>query len=265
MPHIIVEFGLAIVSSLIASLLMVRANRRLQRSWRVFFLSFGLALVAAALLIIWRANRSPNSSLLASSGSASNSVATEADRRRTELPPATDGGRSATEESPTPEASFIKTFLAVPAGGSAKATNWAVVLRNGDGLAQSQLTEAIAETLSSKSYKVVPVFRPDIYYDPGFRQLFNADSSLLQKLGGSCAGVFVGEVKEASSTDDSMQGLVTTRLTLDARVFLTDPAILKTAFQISEKGGGFSQSTSQAQAGERLAQKLRERLLRELQ
>ncbi len=244
---------------------MVRATPHLRRSWRVFLLSFGLALVVAALLIIWPENRAPDSSLLASSGSASNSAATEADTRHTELPPETHGGRSATAESPTPEDSFIKRFLGVPAGGSGKATKWAVVLRKGDGPAQSQLTEAIAETLSSKGYKVVPVFRPDVYYDPGFRQLFNADSSLLRKLGGSCAGVFVGEVKEASSTDDSMQGLVTTRLTLDARVFLTDPGILKTAFQISEKGGGFSQATSQAQAGEHLAQKLKERLLRELQ
>jgi hypothetical protein len=164
----------------------------------------------------------------------------------------------------SPEDIFVNRYVAAPAGGDPTNTQWAVVLAEGRSSAPNALNGAAHEALAEKGYGVVPVFRPAILEDSGYRQLYAADSALMERLRNFCGGIIVGRIERTSSTDTDLQGLITVRLTLGARLFLTTPGMLKTEFQVSAKGGGFTQETAQAQANERLAHELKGRLLQEL-
>jgi hypothetical protein len=254
------EVGVSVLANLAAWFLTVRVTPWLQaKSWRFHLLLLG-AMLGATAAIMAAAKRTAPSAQVVPVIAPSNTPGEQVPVPQSESIPAPHRVESKTRQPLSPEDTFTEEYVGSRAGGPGTARQWAVVLRKGEAPASSELIGAIAKALSKKGYNVAPVFRPDIFHEQGYRQLFGADSSLLGKLEGTCSGVIAGEVKETSSTDENIAGLVTARLTLDAHVFLTKPPILKMAFQISEKGAGFSEEAAEAQANERLARALQERL-----
>ena len=250
------EFGLSILANLIVWLLTARVSDWFRaQSWRVHVPLIGATIGATILVVaLIRApkvpvgetyNTPPNASIAPDNGEGLSHEKTESTRLA------------------TPEDRFIQEYLGAPGDSSLADRSWAVVLREGETPAPSQLIGAVAEALNAKAYKVVPVFRAEIFKDAGYGQLFGADSSLLEKLKRHCHGVIIGELTGEYSTNEGLQSVVTARLALNARVYQTEPPQEK-AFHISEKGGGFSRETALAQAADRLAQKLRERILEEV-
>jgi hypothetical protein len=252
--HLLLQIGLAVLTSLIAWLLTLKVRDRFRdRHWFYHLLLF-VAMFGAAYLILARIQAA--------------SVRPLSIEKLPQQPTAADGatnGAAAANVNASPEQRFVQKYIGFAGQGQRSPGQWAIVLRDENNSAQNELTGAVGGVLTRTGYKVAPVFRPEVFQDDAYRELYSANSSLLQQLQPFCDGVIAGEFKTKSFTDADMEGLVTARVMLDVRVFLTKSGTLKSHFQISSKGGGFSQETAQAQASERLAQQLKERLLRELQ
>jgi hypothetical protein len=252
----LLHLGFAVVGSLIAYLSTVKLNDSFaKRPWGVHAFVF-LCMVAVGYFTLARIRVLETVDHEALSERPSNKTVNAG------VP--IEAARPEAKLHSNPEDVFVNRYVAAPARADPAKTQWAVVLAEGRSSAPNALSGAATEALAEKGYAVVPVFRPAILEDNGYRQLYGADSALMERLRKFCGGIIVGRVEQTSSTDTDLHGLITVRLTLGARVFLTTPGTLKTEFQVSAKGGGFTQETAQAQANDRLAQELKGRLLQEL-
>ena len=251
------EFWISVLASVFAYLLTLRVGDWLKK--RHWFWHLGLLIVVFGLA--WFALSEIQRVHLQVDGSSNTGPGTA-------RPPNTPDGPgvgTTPKVELSPEDRFIKKYVGAPTQHPRLAGQWAVVLKLDDAPAPGGLASAVAEVFARKGYTIAPVFRREIFQDDGYQQLYSADASLLNKLQAICDGIVVGDIKKTSSIDANQQGLVTSRLTLNTRVFVTKANTLKGEFEIFATGGGFSQETAQAQASERLAQELRTRLLLELQ
>ena len=244
------NFGLSVLASVIAWLLTLKIGESIRhKSWKWHLLLLAV-LFALAFLALTAARKVPDYT--------DTSPRSLADRN---VPSSAPVG--ATSES-KPEDIFAKTYIGSSKAGKSGIKRWAVVLKEKNGPAASELTGAAVAAFTRKDFSVVPIFRSQIFQDVPYRQLYYADSALLGRLQQACDGFVIGEAERTFSTDAENQGLVTSRLTINIRIFVTESKSLKSEFQISEKGAGFSNETAEAQVNGRAAAELKERLLKEV-
>jgi hypothetical protein len=149
---------------------------------------------------------------------------------------------------------------------SAALRSWVVVLRDHNARAPSALTGAAVDALKEAGFTAVSAFGADIFRDPDYRHLYMADSALLRNMQRNCDGLIVGEITERSAPEPNpdLQGLITSRLDLTVRVFLTKSGALKSEFHISSRASGFSHEKAEERASTELGHEMKKRLATEL-
>lgn len=258
MQQIILNLAFAVLGSLIAWASTAWLNDRFKRQPGWVHVSVVACLASIWFLVAVRIE-TPTSRISKPSVVVKQPVAAE-DKNSEQ----TGGERNPPTQNRGPEDVFLARYVnTVPLKRAAG--QWAVVIVDNNFVISGALSGAIVKELTAKGDKSVPVFRGSILSNIGYKELYNADSALLQKLHNFCDGIIVARLEETTAADDTVQGLVTVRQTLNVRVFLTKSGVIAGDFQISEKGGGFSQETARNQAIERIAERLRARLRNEIQ
>jgi hypothetical protein len=248
---------LPILTSIIAGALMQRFFPA--DSWSPRRLAFVLlpALVCLSALAVFL-----NSRRLGENSAAENKVLSIPETSPTKHP--LDAFTKSPAPDTSPEGAFWNKYVDAKAQRRNATGSWSVVLAQQGQPASSEVSGAVVEVLKQKGREAILIFRPNIFEGPGFRELYQADPTLLKKLRNLCEGLVVGEVSEDNSTDPDLQGLITVEVALRLRIFSTNTGAVTTEFAINGRGAGFSLQEAKRQATQRLAEALKQHLQQDI-
>jgi hypothetical protein len=257
--NIFLAVAFPVLTSVIATLLLARGNDKI-KNWRWYsraLLLVGLFCVACVLQYLLpspfpKPEKATNIPVKVSQGTDGQAG-----------PPASTETPNPHSREPYAEDVFVKKNVDNRFRRGNPSMLWAVVIVEDEKAASSDLNQVALAVLQKKGQRATPIFRPSIFEQREFRQLYEADATILDHLKDLCGGVIVGEVKQQHAMDATMQGLITLTATLKIRLLSTRPPRLVDEFGLSTRGGGFSLEVARGQAMERLADELKTRLAEE--
>jgi hypothetical protein len=165
--------------------------------------------------------------------------------------------------SNTAEDEFITKYLA-HSDGSAYANGWTVLFSSPSLKDFSELYAAAEGALSDKGYSSRPLFRSTLLHDAAaYDELYDANPALLKRLSAYREGFLVGKVRSEVSHNASLD-IFTAHLFVQLRVISAPQGQILSRVTTDETGAGFSEAAALSAAEQRIADKMREQLIRSI-
>jgi len=260
----LIDGVLGVLSSLLAAFIFVKCSRRLEaRSWpwgwyltvvlmilslyAIGAMYFGHIHDANALLVASKSNPiRPNES----TGKAQSPAITT---------PSPKLGSSANAQR------FQKTEsgeaqITQPPSSTAAVVGWGVHIAGEEDRQSTELRGAILDALHTKGYLI----RNDcssVVSSP--EDLVGSSDKIMQQLttiNPVCDGAILAFIRNTFTTDTALHDLVTDQLSIDVRVLSRRTSSEVSSFELTARGGGFSQDTAKSQAYHRVAAPLKQQL-----
>jgi hypothetical protein len=156
---------------------------------------------------------------------------------------------------------FLEKYVVQQKTELGRSTPWAVLIGGHDETDFPELNSSASDVLHQKGYRTASIFRPTLIRDHGLDDVYSGDGMLSRKLAPYCAGIVVGKVSSETVKNADLEGIFTTRLSLNVRIISTASASVEGQFRVEENGAGYTQKEAESNAEERLAKKLKDRLL----
>jgi hypothetical protein len=161
----------------------------------------------------------------------------------------------------TAEDEFITKYLAY-SDGSAHANGW-TVLFSGQSLTDfSELYAAAEGVLSDKGHSSRPLFRSTLLHDAAaYDELYEGNPALLKRLSAYREGFLVAKVRSEVSQNAALD-IFSAHLFVQLRVISARQGQILSRMTTDETGAGFSEAAALSAAKQRIADKMREQLIR---
>jgi hypothetical protein len=257
---LLAEFSISLVTSLLAAGLTAKQTKWLDNRpayWHVGLILLYLGLVLLVLVLIDLTGNTVKNSPHSSEESSKTATAA----------PNANGNTPRQISKPAIEDSQQNFRRDTHVNAKRLANRWGILLRGSSGFVPHNLIGAALGAIRDRGYITAPpTCRPAVSNLNPQTDLSLLSPSSLRALEPVCDGFIAGDVKLkfTAETDPSLQGLITAIATIGVRIFSTTSASLVGEFELSGRGGGFSQEAATTQASDRLAVDLRTRLIREL-